>query len=738
MAPILSESHSLYARGRVYCGMKRSSLIVITILTIIVGFSGGVIAADVSPEILEDGANPDSNGDNSRDNLSVASGSLETNVTNERYNRGIDCNANNLYVNDTQNWGFDDYTLTLRFAFENFDNGREVFTARDSTTGNINFALSVFDSTFRFTLDDGSGPENFEFGDPEPGINYSISVQRDADSSIEIWQNQSKEIDQSLSFSSVDGDDIDLVVCGESDSDGTIPDAEIYEWRIWESLIDDQDMLDIADPNANKFNASLEGSERAAWFYEDGVTISDSTAGAVDSDLSHQFPTDNLKGIAASYDTSQNLLLAVGQSDRNVNGQNRLWITDHRLSIDNTLDQCNAPNLVNQTGTTTVDVTYDSQIIANCGHGADDTNALAVYTQTGISGFQAFQNSDCAANRAQLPEAITLNTVIWESCNSAFQSDFTQDSVVKRNIDQSITDVEVDKHPNDGRSWVGLSTFDNDDIQIFDSFGGVQLIENTTTGVDVIEVVNATLFGLDADNNEFKKFNITNASFLEEEATLTIPGDVGPLESSPDGHYLMAESDNQEEVIVIDGENMTDLLRLGTNPDPQDWVMDRCNNFVFVHADNGNSNATVERFDVAANTSSRAGNDTQLNSCPTNEFTRQTSGTLNNVVEAGTGQNEDALFGQDNLLGAAQAIGVTTDKMRIFLAGLLIIGMAAAFAAMAAETGGDGVTAAGVGAFGGLVISFGLGLVPVWFLVILALLGVIWLLFVRGSGGGNG
>lgn len=217
------------------------------------------------------------------------------------------------------------------------------------------------------------------------------------------------------------------------------------------------------------------------------------------------------------------------------------------------------------------------------------------------------------------------------------------------------------------------------------------------------------------------------------------------MKLSKDGRYLLARSNDV--ITLYNATNFNDLATLnpvsdGTNYTIRAMEFDPLNNHVYVTSDTPEDDADapfIERFDVGSVTVNDAGGDGEDTNPPTDhDNTQATEETLGDpetdniddeASEDGIDTSEEGLFGDGTIQALANSLGTNQTGARTFGAGLFISGLALAAALFARSEGlGNGGMAAGAGAFGGALISLGLGLLEVWLFVFFALLTIAYIL----------
>ncbi len=173
-----------------------------------------------------------------------------------------------------------DLSLTAVFEFDTYTDGATLVSAEDSSNNKgytIFYNLNNDRLVYRHTSGGSSYNifiQNGNFANKYPtGEIHNLTLRRDdTNENIVIKIDGNTEVSQS--YSSIDSlEAIDFAIGGDPDLGGFM-DGGVYEFRVWNNLVDQSVLDDIVDPNDETYNRTAEGNEEALWFLE---TMSDDT-----------------------------------------------------------------------------------------------------------------------------------------------------------------------------------------------------------------------------------------------------------------------------------------------------------------------------------------------------------------------------------------------------------------------------------------------------------------------------
>ncbi len=243
------------------------------------------------------------------------------------------------------------------------------------------------------------------------------------------------------------------------------------------------------------------------------------------------------------------------------------------------------------------------------------------------------------------------------------------------------------------------------------------------------------------DGGSVTKWNVSGGDYVEVAShSAEVSGVVG-LEKSADGRYFLAVANDH--VNLFNTTNLEFLNRTSTTDEFsgfRDADLDACNNYVFAVTD-----LEVVRYPVSNETTCEGfGGTDSTGPGGTNEPAEEDDQAFEDTDTTGSDgdplvdESEDAveeptdprdpvetteggLFGDTILTTIAQGLGVNLVGARVFLGGLLTMGMALTGAGMVGSAGRHRLAGGAIGGSAGVLISFGVGLFPLWMLVLIGL-----------------
>lgn len=567
---------------------------------------------------------------------------------------------------------------------------------------------------------------------------YAITVDSDEannDVSLEAFENGtqvgSANFDSSLCtdldfYDSTDANG-GFAVGGEHSggSSAPHPSTEFYDVRFFDQVLPTQEIQDLADANGTIEH----GEESNLWTFGDNITGSLQLPLSPDAEFSLSSPG---RGIGVTHAPTTNAEVYVRTNPGSGIDGGKIVRFDEALAVQNRILGCDGPGLRNVTGSHGLTVSWDNLVAARCVTAGNDP-VLAVYDSVEMLDTVRFQPGNDGATPPVHMESNTLNRIVFDDGDSVdfYGADVPDESVVRRTFGDSATfsQVAIDRDPSNNVSWVAGQN--DQGTFVASSMGGVKLVDNSTFTQGVVQLFNRTLWTADAQDTIFK-LEVVNASSLEEVRTASTDLNVeAGLWVSMDGGYLLEQtsSSGTDAVNLRDAGNLSVLRTLGTDGDVEDVAMDRCNNFAYVVT--GGSSPVVQRFDVSGETDTSAGGNgtTGLNPCPDNPFTADTQGSIADGKSAV--EEEPDGFASQLKAKAATQFGMTENNAGFFLGGLFLLGFALIGAQGVSRVGGQAKWGAGIGLGAGLAFTLAMDLIPLWFVLVMALVAAAVVVFRR-------
>lgn len=481
------------------------------------------------------------------------------------------------------------------------------------------------------------------------------------------------------------------------------------------------------------------------------------TEADVSADLSTTIGSIQAHSLKTSYVSDSEFNISVLQSDSE---ETRVKVFDETLTTLSNFNSCNNEDLEPSQEAGTLTYSYDSWILISCSvEGQDDRFRISLIDEE--EGF--FAISDMTPEVSHPPvslDAKTLNRVYFSTLTHQFKTDFTEKSLIRQQSGSQTLDEEFifpgqlsANHNTSSNIHVGWGVWTETIspisvsglVQTWTDIGGVQQVneERTDSTFTNFQYHHPNVWVVNVTENEdrfIERWNVSNSSDVTIEATENVSGTVTQgLEVSKDGNFLLHQdtASDANAVRLYNARNLTELALLETSQDVEGFDMDFCNNFVFVVSDPTiGGDKLIERFPVFDFTNSTAG-DGSPNPCPSSspQQEQETTGEVESDADPGADeilQEDEGMLGTDTFQGIATSLGTSINGARFLMAGMLIAGMtlgAASLSRQQATQFVDGSSAAFAGALAGFVISFGLGLIPLWFVLALVTLASAFVVF---------
>lgn len=388
-------------------------------------------------------------------------------------------------------------------------------------------------------------------------------------------------------------------------------------------------------------------------------------------------------------------------------------------------------------------MSYDSFVVQSC----EDTPTLTNYDQTdGQVGIMEI--STCDQTNLNTPFPQTLNNILIGDSQCAHQVDMVPEDDIRRLLN-GFSGIQINHGSlTNATNFIVTGQVDSNDpgFKIFNgSIANQPIIENDNTQARNVEIWNSTVWvqepliaaGGNFTLNRWELWQNSTGDWqsgTSPNKSVELTKQTEGFRTSKDGRFLI-QRQTQDSVQIRNSTTLEVVVTAVPNLEQGiDADLGPCNNFLYVLSNNGQDQTDLERFFVGDRLEGPAGNGNP-NPCPDAANTQATNTTIGQVEDdplegepSGDGpqSGDPGLLGDNTLQATADSLGINLAGVRIFYAGLLISGLALGSAVFTRQTniGTSAGQAAMAGAVGGSVISLGLGLLPVWFFVLLGILGL--------------